>query len=105
VVGLGQPEATDALAARERGQVLAPLGLAAVREDREHDERALHAHHRAVAGIDALDLARDETVADVVQPGAAVFGRQRRAEQTERTHLGKDRRIDGFVPESIAHAR
>ena len=61
----------------------------AVGVDREHHERALHAHHRAVARVDALDLARDQAVADVVEAGAAVLGRQRRAEQPERAHLAE----------------
>ena len=66
-----------------------------------HDERALHAHHRAVARIDALDLARDEAVADVVEAGAAVLGRHRRAEQAELAHLAEDRRVGLLVPERL----
>ena len=78
VVRLGQAEAADPLAGRELRQVFPALRLRAIRVDREHHERALHAHHRTVAGVDALDLARDQAVADVVESGAAVFGRQRR---------------------------
>ena len=48
-VRLGEPEAADELAAREAGQVLAPLVVVAIGVDRIHDERALHAHHRAKA--------------------------------------------------------
>ena len=71
------------------GRYLLPLRLAAVRVDREHHERALHAHHRPVARVDALDLARDQAVADVIEARAAVFGRQRRAEQPERAHFAE----------------
>ena len=77
----------------------------AVRVDRVHHERALHAHHRAVAGVDALDLARDQAVADVVEPGAAVLRRQRRAEEPERAHLAEDRRIRLLVAKRLGHAR
>ncbi len=72
VIRLGQPEAADELARGEFRQVLFPLSLAAISVDRVHDEARLHAHHRAVAGIDPLDLARDQAVADVVEPRAAV---------------------------------
>ena len=41
--------------------------------DRHHHQRGLHAHHRAVAGVDALDFARDQAVADVVEARAAVL--------------------------------
>ena len=40
-----------------------PLRLGAVREDRLHHERRLHRHGRAEAGIDPLELARDQAVA------------------------------------------
>src|SRR4030095_11874922 len=87
VVGLGQSEAADPRAAGELRQVFAALRLAAVGVDGKHHERTLHAHHRPVARVDALDLAGDEPVADVVQSRTAVFRRQRRAEQPARTHL------------------
>ena len=84
VVRLGEAEAADPFAAGELRQVLLLRRLVAEFEDRQHDQRGLHAHHRAVARIDALDLARDEAVADVVQLRAAVLRRDRRAEQAER---------------------
>ena len=94
VVGLGQAEAADDLAARELGQIFAPLRLAAVGVDRVHDQRGLHRHRRAVAGIDALDLARDQAVGDIAEAGAAVFLRDGRAEQAERAHLAHDRAVE-----------
>ena len=70
VIGLGQAEAADPFAGGKLRQVFLALRFRAVGEDREHDERALHAHHRAIARVDALDLARDEAVADVVESRA-----------------------------------
>ena len=49
------------------GRYLLLLLLGAELVDRHHHQRGLHAHHRAVAGVDALDLARDQAVADVVE--------------------------------------
>ena len=105
MVGLGQSEAADPLAAGELRQILAPLRFAAVGIDRVHHERALHAHHRAIAGVDPLDFTRDEPIAHVVESGAAVRLGQRGAEQAERAHLGKDRRVGLFVPERVLDAR
>ena len=65
----------------------------------------LHAHHRAVAGVDALDLARDQAVADVVEAGAAVGLGDGRPEQAELAHLAEDRRVGLLVAEGLEHAR
>ena len=92
-VRLGQAEASDEFAASQSGQVSALLPVVAVGEDRIHDERALHAHHRAKAGVDALDLACDETVGDVAGVGAAVVLRQRQAEESRASHQAEQRRI------------
>jgi hypothetical protein len=105
VVGLGEAEAADPFAGGELGQVLALLRLGAELVDRHHHQRALHAHHRAIARIDALDLARDQAVADVVQAGAAVGLRDRGPEQAERTHLAKDARFGLLVAKRLEHAR
>ena len=53
-----------------------------------HHQRRLHRQRRAVAGIDALHLARDQAVGDVAEARAAVLLRDGRAEQAERAHLG-----------------
>ncbi|MGY3661463.1 hypothetical protein ACVJ19_008126 [Bradyrhizobium sp. USDA 376] len=89
-VRLGQAEAADPLAAGELGQVLLALVLVAIGVDRIHHQRGLHRVHRAVAGIDPLDLARDEAIGDVARVGAAIFLRQRDADQAELTHLVED---------------
>ena len=105
VVGLGEAEAADELAARELRQIFAALRFAAVIVDRVHHQRRLHRHRRAVAGIDALDLARDQAVGDIAEAGAAIFFRDGRAEEAERAHLAHDRRIVALVAERLEHAR
>src|SRR3546814_17104995 len=47
-----------------------------------HDQGGLDAHRRAVAAVDALDLARDQAVGDVIDAGAAI-ALDRRAQDTE----------------------
>ena len=105
MVRLGETEATNPLAAGELRQVLPALRFRPIGADREHHERALHAHHRSVTGVDARDLARDEAIADVAEPRAAVLLRQRRAEQTQRPHLAEDRGVALFVAKRLRHAR
>ena len=68
MVGLGQAEAADDLALGEARQVGVALLVGAELVDRRHHQRGLHAHHRAVGGIDPLDLARDEAVARELTP-------------------------------------
>ena len=92
VVGFGQAEAADPLAGGQLGQVLLLGGFVAELVDRHHHQRRLHAHHRAVAGVDALDFARHQAVADVVQAGAAVGLGDGGAQQAQLAHLAKDRR-------------
>ena len=74
-------------------QIFPPLRVVAIGVDRIHDERTLHAHHRAVARIDPLDLARDETVGDIAGVGAAVLLRQGHAEEACLAHQAEERRI------------
>ncbi len=104
VVGLGQAEAADQLSFREPRQVLLLLGFGAELVDRRHDERALHAHRRPVARIHALQLARDQPVAHVVDSGTAVFGRKRGPQESERAHLAEKRRIGLLVAERLQDA-
>ena len=105
VVGLGQAEAADPLAARQLGQVFLLLRLGAELIDRHHHQRGLHAHHRAVARIDPLDFARHQAVADVVQARAAVGFGDRRPQQPQLAHLVEDRTVGLLVPESLQHPR
>ena len=105
VVGLGQAEAADPLAGGQLGQVLLLGGFVAEFMDRHHHQRALHAHHAAVAGVHALHLARHQAVAHVVQAGAAVLLGDGRAQQSQLAHLAKDGGIGGFVAKGHLHAR
>ena len=101
VIGLGQAEASDPLAGREPRQVLALLLLGAEFVDRHHHQRGLDAHHRAIAGIHRLDLARDQAIADVVEAGATVLFGNGRAEQAEFAHLVEDVAIGMLVAKCV----
>lgn len=105
VVRLGQAEAADVFAAGQLGQVLLPGGFVAEFMDRHHHQRGLHAHHRAIAGVDALDFASDQAIADVVEAAAAVGFGNGRAEQAGLAHLAEDLRVGLFVAEGFEHAR
>ena len=76
---------------RSFGRNFCLLLLRAECPDRIHHQRRLHGKRRAVAGIDPLDLARDQAVADVVDAGAAI-ALQRGAEETHLAHLVHDGR-------------
>jgi hypothetical protein len=104
-VGLGQPEAADDLARGQPRQVLATLLLGAVLEDREHHQARLHRHGRAIAAVHALDLARDQAVAHVIDAGAAVLLGQRAAEQVARAHLAHDLGVEALLPVGLEDAR
>ena len=104
-VRLGQAEAADQLAVGELGQILLLLRLGAVGVDRMHHQRRLHRHRRAIAGIDALHLARDQAVGDIAEARAAVFLRDGRAEQAERAHLGQELLVDLLLAPGEPHPR
>ena len=90
MVGLGEREAADQLARDEFWQIFFPLRLAAVGVDRPRHQRGLHRHRRAIAGIDALKLARDEAGSHLAEAGTAILFRQRRAEKSQFAHLGEN---------------
>ena len=104
VVGLSEPEAADHRAGRELGQIFAPLRFAAIGVDRMHHERGLHRHGRAITGIDALDLARDQAVGHIAEACAAVFLRDCGAKQPERAHFEDHGRIVALVVIGLEHA-
>ncbi len=105
MVRLGQAEAADHLAGGELGQIFLALRLGAVGIDRMHHQRRLHRQRRAVAGIDALDLARDQAVGDIAEARAAIFLRDGRAEQPERAHLGQQVAVDLLLAIGLDHPR
>ena len=96
-IGLRQAEAADPFAARQFRKIFLALLVAAVGVDRMHDERGLYAHHRAIAGIDALDLTRDQSISHVIGFGTAILDRQRRSEETKLAHLAEDARVRYFL--------
>src|SRR5439155_24687431 len=104
-IGLGQAEAADPLAGGEFGQIFLALGFVAIGIDRIHHQRRLHRIHRAVAGIDPLDLARDQAIGDIARVGTAIFFRQRDADQTELAHLVEDFAVGLFLEIGLDDAR
>src|SRR6266481_8000117 len=72
MIRLGQPKAAQRLPVLEPRQPLLLLRLGAIRVYRIHDEPALDGGEGAQTRIPALQLLHDETVRDVVEPGAAV---------------------------------
>ncbi|MNS77906.1 hypothetical protein D3C72_1114980 [compost metagenome] len=102
---LGQAEAADQFAARHRRQPLPALFFTAVRVDGIHAQRALHRHEAAQPRITALQLLADQPVTDRAKVAAAVLGRQRRAEQTQRSDLRHQLRREPRLVEGIADDR
>ena len=105
VVRFRQPEAADPFAGRQLGQVFLLLRFGAELVDRHHHQRGLDAHHRPVAGVHRLDLARDQAVADVVEAGAAILLRDGRTEQAEFAHLVEDASIGVLVAKCVLDPR
>jgi hypothetical protein len=102
-LGSVRPKQPIALAAGQLRQVLLLRRLVAECLNRHHHQAALHTHHAAVARVDALDLARHQPVADIVQSRAAVLLGDGRAEQAELAHLAEDRRVGLLVAEGLLH--
>ena len=65
--------------------------------DRVHDQGGLDAHGRAVAAVDGLDLTGDQAIGHVIDPGAAVFFGQRRAEEAQGPHLVHDLAVEALL--------
>src|SRR5690606_41343519 len=82
-VGLGEAEAAHRLAADQPRQPLVLQLVARPTEDRVHHQRGLHAHERAQARVDVLDLAADQAVGAVAGAGAAVALGQRDADRAD----------------------
>ena len=105
MIRLGQTKATDPFTHREFWQIFLPLRLGSEFVNRHHDQRALHAHHRAITGIDTLNLTRDQAVSHIVQPRATVLLRNRRAKQPERAHLTKNLDVGVLIAKSLNYTR
>src|SRR5262245_60252239 len=105
MVGLREAETAEPLARGELGQKFLALLRRSVGMDRMHDERALHAEQRAIARIDALELARYQPVGDMRETRAAVALGKRCAEKPPLAHAADDRAVETLMPEIVAHAR
>ena len=57
----------------------------------------MHRHHRPVAAVDPLNLARDKAVRHIVRARAAVFFRYRHAQQAIRAHFAEYLGVCFFV--------
>src|SRR6267143_6185865 len=73
IIGFGQSEASNYLAAGHFREVVTLLLLSTESVDRIHHQRALHGSERAHAGVAALELVHDQPVGDVVEAGAPVL--------------------------------
>jgi hypothetical protein len=104
VVGFGQAEAADPLATRQLGQVFLLLGFRAKVVDGQHHQRRLHAHHGSVARVHALNFARHQAVADVVQARAAVLLGDGGTQKAQLAHFAEYGHIGGLVQKGIGHA-
>jgi hypothetical protein len=87
------------------GRYFLLLRLGAVGVDRIHHQRGLHAHHRAIAGIDALDLARHQPVGDVARAAAPYSLRDGHTEQAGLAHQAEEFRLGRFVEIGFLNAR
>ena len=105
MIGLSQTKAADPITACEWRQILLPLRLCTELEDRQHHERALHAHHRAIARIDPLDFARDQPVTDIAQARTPIGLRNGRTEQAQFAHFPKNTGINRFMAELLKDPR
>ncbi len=105
MVWLGQAEAADRLTARQTRQVFLLGRFVAEFINRHHHQRGLHTHHRTIAGVDALDFTRHQTVGDIAQARAAVLFRNGHAEQTQGAHFAEDFHVGTLVAERFQHAR
>jgi hypothetical protein len=67
-------------------------------------KRRLHAHHRTIPGINALDLACDQPIGNIAEPSTSEIRRNRAAEKAEFAHFAENRRIRFFMPERVTRA-
>ena len=104
VVGLGQAKAADQSAGGQLGQVFLALRLGAEFKNRQHHQRALHAHHRAVTAVYPLHFAGDQAIGYVIEGWAAIGFRNRRPQQAQLAHFAEDGRVRGFMAKGLRHA-
>ena len=96
-VRLGEAEAPEPLPGAQLRQVVVLLLLGSPAQDRRAHERGLHrddGSHRRVAASDLLD---DQSVGQVVKPGATVLARHDRAEVPLLGHLAHELEVEVLV--------
>ena len=96
MVGFGESEAPHPLACGQFGQVFSALLLGTVSVDRVHHEAGLHAHHRAVSGINPLHLAGNQAIRHMVRSNTAVLLRNRRAKKAQLAQFVEDFVVKGL---------
>ncbi|NRP42849.1 hypothetical protein XMM3392_003260 [Aliiroseovarius sp. xm-m-339-2] len=104
-IRFSQAKAADPLARRQFRQVFRALLFGAIGIDRIHHQRALHRHHRTVTTVDALHLARHQTIGHVTCANAAEFLRDGGAQQAHFTHLTEDLRVGLLARKRLGHTR
>ena len=101
----GQAVGRDLLALRLRHEVALLLVLGAPGQERQAVEPGVHRHDHAQRRVDVLELLADDAEADVVHAGAAVFLRDRTAEQAKLGHLRQDVRVESMLAIELANLR
>ena len=95
--GSVRPKQPELLALRHRRQVALLLLLGAELEQRQRVQADVHRDQRAECRLAALDLLADQRLGDVVEPGAAVLGRDHRPQQAQLGHPLDDAHVEVVV--------
>ena len=70
-----------------------------------HHERVLHAHGRAVTGIDPLHFPRHQPIGHIAQARAAIFLRRHHPEKAHLAQFIHDGAVEFLVAERLLHPR
>ena len=103
-IGFGQPKTADRLARRQFRQIFRSHSIRAIGIDRIHHQRRLHRHHRAIAAIHPLHLARDQAIGHISRPQPAIFLGDGHAKQPHLAHFCENRRVGHLVAVSLGDA-
>ena len=97
---LGQAEGAEHFAARHRAEEFLLLLRRAVLDQRHAADRIVAAHDGGDGAVAGRDLLEGDRIGDVVEGGAAVFGRNRHAHEAELAQLGDRlaRELGGAIP-------
>ncbi len=70
-----------------------------------HDQGVLHAHRRAIAGIDPLHFPRHQAVGHIAKSRSAIGGRRHHPEKTHGPHLVHDLAVKRLITKRLLHPR